>query len=248
MKSFNLFKNNTSWLSYLKSTMFVMCVLFIFSLIIFFIDAFYTADISKAIAVNNSEQIGTTIWQFDSITYVVCLALVVLETVGIVYCLFNLASWWKSYSKSKDKRKEFNLKFCIAQTVMLILILLDCLFRLVFVFSNFNKWQSNNDSTNNVAISSINFAENPFGGFANTDISQANFGFNSILLIVFTIITFTVCLVFDRKQLQLFKSELRENTKADVQMHYRQLELNKRKKEVNRLNKKFAKSNKIKVF
>lgn len=228
--------------------MFVTVVIFLMSLVIFFVDAFYTVDIGKAMAVNDQSQKATAIFQYDSISFPVCFALVLLETIGIIYCLFNLVSWWKSYSKSKGDRKSFNLKFCITQTIMLILILIDCIFRLVFVFSNFNKYLSLNDNQNNKAISSIYFGESPFGGFIETNISQPNFGFNSLLLIIFTIIVFTVCIVFERRQVQLFKSELKENTRADVQMHYRQLELKKRQKEVKRMKKKFAKSNKIKGF
>lgn len=248
MKSFNLFKNNTSWLSYIKTTMYFLILIFLFALIIFFVDSFYTVEMTKAVGIDNQSQKGTIIFNFDVITFPISLTLVLFETFGIVYCLFNLVSWWKSYSKSKGERKTFNFKFCISQTVLFALILIDCCLRLVFVFMNFGKYLGLNDNPNNKAISSVYFGENPLGGFSETDISQSNFGFNTILLILFSIISIAICFIFEKKQVQLFKSELKENTKADVQKHYRELELKKRKREIEKMKKKVAKSNKIKVF
>lgn len=246
MKNFNLFKNNTSWLTSLKMTSVFLGLVSFFSLIIFAVDVAYSVQILKADG--NRTMIADAIFNFDVITYPLSFVLVFFETVAIIYCLFNLYSWWVSYSKSSGNRKKFNYQFCLIQSSLFALILIDCVLRLVFVFANIGNYLTLNDDPNSKAISSIYFGSNPLGAFVETDFSNANFGFNTLIIILLSVPAIVVCYLTELKQVRLFKSELKENTRKDVQAHYRELEMKKRRKQIVKMKNKSKKSKKIKVF
>lgn len=245
MKSFNLFKNNTSWLFSLIWVGVLSCVLFLFSLIILALDIDYSLKSSSGDLGMGTDNLS---FRYDVITYPILFVLAIFEVVIAIYFAFNIPSWWSAMQKSMGKRLVFNKIYVFSSLVLIIILILDSLFRFVYVVSYFNTYLSLNDGSQS-ALSTIDLNKySIFGTFASSSFLKiGNFGFNPIILFLCTMILASVSLTWYFLQKKWFKSESKENAKAEVQQYYRSLEKNKLKKDIGKYKQKDLKR-KIKTF
>lgn len=239
MKNNSLFKNNSSWLTSLLVISVFSLLLFILSSLVLGFDIAYTNE-SK----NNGNNIGTSnvAFKYDVIIFPVVSILALFELVISVYCMFNIPMWLKSRSSSIDSRKKFNTVFLMIIMPLLIVLSIDAVIRLFYVSIYFADYLKVNDSSKE-ALAAINFNDyGIFGTFNKTGdkgiYKYGNFGFNTIILLVTSLILSIHSIVYWFLQKKLFKSEQHENSRDDVRSHYRNLEKEKLRKELTKTKQK----------
>lgn len=232
MKKFVLFKNNTSWLPSLLVTSLCTAIMFVLGLVVLILDIVYTNEINSDKANNINQENPKFI--FDVIVYPISFVIAIIEVIMAIYLCFNMPIWWRSLRKSTGERKKFNTYFCYPATIFVILILIDGLIRFFYVVGYFSEYLNNVNGTD--ALSVINITKDGIlGNFKPTPIKKfGNFGFNTLLLMIFSGGFFCFVTPFYFIQKIKFKSEREENSKREVQDYYRKLEKEKIRKELNK--------------
>lgn len=241
-KKFVLFKNNTSWLSSLLVSSVFSVVMFILALAILILNTLYS---------NNPDKIydggASAKFKFEVIVFPMQFVLSIAEIVIAIYLCFNIPLWWMALKNSMGERKKFNSLFVYVSTPLTILIMLDALFRFFYVIVYFSAYLSSNDATNDISIIDFN-KFGILGSFSTySDRQYGNFGFNTLLLLIFSLLMLVLSLSYHLLQRKKYKSEQAENSKADVQNYYRNLEKEKIRKEMKKHKQKDL-SKKIKTF
>ncbi|MCF0217432.1 MAG: hypothetical protein HUJ42_00095 [Malacoplasma sp.] len=237
-------QHNTNWLSSLGITSIVCFSLAFLGFVVFIIDLIYASS-------NPNDPLF-----FQLLVFYYSVILTIIELVGCVYFFFNLVSWISSYKKSIGDRKAFNFKFVTIMGVLIILVSIDAIIRIVYAFfglmtvgSYYGQTNASTGQVMNLAIIDLNQEGSIFGNTSNATnmLSIGNFGFNVILLMLFTLVSGSVSLYFYFKQNKLFVSEERENSKKEVKDNYRNLDMIKMKKHLSKHKQKDM-SKRIKAF
>ncbi len=238
-------RNNTNWLSYLGLSSVISGFILFMGLIVFILSAVYSAGDKK----NQDFVFGLNL-----VTFYYSLIIAAIELFACVYFCSNYYYWILAYRKSFGKRKTFNLTFISIMGPIYILMAIDSIIRIFYVVaglvivSGYVGYSSNGDP---ISFATIDFSKTGsiFGNFSKNGnyLSQGNFGFNSVILIVLMIVSLIVLLTFYFNQNKKFISEERENSLKEVKQNYRQIDNAK-------LKKRFAKhkqnniSKRIKAF
>lgn len=90
--------------------------------------------------------------------------------------------------RAYQRRKRFNLFFLAFSSCLLILLLFDTLLRCIYVFSTL-PFYWNNFNTTTLVFSTIDLIHQPFGSFyASPYLALGTFGFNSLLLLLLSLV------------------------------------------------------------
>lgn len=245
MKKFNLFKNNTSWISYLIPSFTVSFILLIFSLLIVILNGTFTSEFLKAKQLNNYD--NSPIFKYETIVFPISFILSIYEIIVSIYLLFNFVNWINAFKNSMQKRKKINLLFLFISIPSVIFLTIDSIIRFFYVVGNFNTYLTYANGREGIGL--INYSQYGILGTFKSygSLYFGNFGFNGFILLILSFILSLLFYVFYFFQKFKFKSEFDENSKEDVQNFYRKLEKSKIEKHANK-NKQNDLTKEIKNF
>lgn len=220
MKRYSIYKNDTSWLHGLLYFALLLLVMFLVSSIVLVYQLLYYAN-------NNQNH-----FKYDVVVYPTTLVLTIFEVFVVVYFVWNYVLWLKSYIKSFNTRKIFNLISLIIGGIIIFGVLIDCIFKLISIFSNLPLFITKfNDSSESLIVGNNlkAFFAKPF------------------ILFGFSLFGFIFFLIMHIIQVKKYKTEEKENSLEHVQNHYRKLNMEKKKKIIKKQKHKDL-SKKIRVF
>lgn len=220
MKKYSIYKNDTSWLHGLLYFSLLLLVMFLVSTIVMVYQVLYYSNGSK----NHFE--------YDVVVYPTTLVLTIFQVFSSVYFVWNYILWLKSYLKSFNTRKIFNLIALIFGGIVLFGVLIDCVLKLISIFSNLPLFITKFNDASESLIVGNNW--------------KALFG-KPFILLGFSLFGFIFFLIMHVIQLKKYKTEETENSLKDVQDHYRKLSMEKKKKIIKKQKHKDL-SKKIRVF
>lgn len=219
-KKYSTYKNDTSWLHGLLYFSLFLLVMFLTSTVVMVYQFLYYANKNQ----NHFE--------YDVVVYPITLVLTVFQVFVSVYFIWNYILWLKSYLKSFNTRKIFNLIALIFGGIIIFGILIDLILKLISVFGNLPLFITKfNDSSESIVV-----GNNLKAVFAKP-----------FILFSLSLFGFLFFLIMHIIQTKKYKTEEQENSLEHVQDHYRKLNMERKKKIIKKQKHKDL-SKKIRVF
>ncbi|MEG0123953.1 MAG: hypothetical protein RR665_00490 [Malacoplasma sp.] len=219
----NVLKVSTSWLNGLMVSAILFLITFFISFILFIIDINYylNRDINFLM--------------LDSIVFPIQLILSILILLSSIYFGYNSVSWMFIAFKSLGKRKAFNIIVSTFALISTILIIVDTIYRIYYLFSHMGEFLSASESTLKESIFILQL----------WDINPQQPTPFLIMIVSLVGSTFYISIYFAQKK--FFKSESIENSQQALQNHYTNNFIKDRKRSLARSKPKDL-LKKIKVF
>ena len=226
MRSQSLYRVNTSWLQGLLFFSLLSLVMFLLSCGILIINIIFWSAKQK-----DPEILS---YEYDTIAFPIILVSSVFLVFCLVYFIWNYITWIMSYIKSPPKnndnnRKLFNFVAILFGGIIILTYIADLFIKAIGVVKRVPDYFGNNPTIYVFCFGWQNWEMLPF------------------FLMTSSFIGFVFFLVMHFLQIKFYKSEIHENSRDDVQEHYRNIESKKQRKSIKKYKQKDL-SKKIRVF